>query len=48
MFTVTFPAAPAFTVSAAGLKVHRAFEGSVPHAKLNNQEEPLSGVNTIV
>jgi hypothetical protein len=48
MFTVTLPVTPAFRVSDAGTKVQRAFEGSVPHAKVNDPEEPLSGVSTTV
>jgi hypothetical protein len=48
MFTVTSPVAPAFTVSAVGLNEQTAFEGSVPHPKVNDPEEPLSGVSSTV
>ncbi|HUD55280.1 MAG TPA: hypothetical protein VMR02_08635 [Terracidiphilus sp.] len=42
------PGAPATTVSLAGLKLHAALAGSVPHANVNVPEEPLMVVNTSV
>ena len=43
---VTLPAAPALTVSLAGVNRQIAFAGSVPHCKVNAPCDPLSGVIT--
>jgi hypothetical protein len=46
--TATLPCAPEETVSFVGLKVQRAFAGSVPHVNVKVPEDPPRVVNTRV
>ena len=46
--TVTLPGELTTTISLAGLKLHAALAGSVPHRNVNVPEEPLMVVNTNV